>query len=103
VTEVLAEPAAAGPVVAVSDWITAWPDLVARWVPTPAWRSMGTDGYGRSDTREALRRFFDIDAAHIVAAVLVELARMGSLPREQVAEAVAALDIQPAAPYALDR
>jgi pyruvate dehydrogenase E1 component len=103
VTEVLAEPAAAGPVVAVSDWITAWPDLVARWVPTPAWRSMGTDGYGRSDTREALRRFFDIDAAHIVAAVLVELARVGTLPREQVADAVAALDVQPAAPYALDR
>jgi len=103
VTEVLAEPAAAGPVVAVSDWITAWPDMVSRWVPTPAWRSLGTDGYGRSDTREELRRFFDIDAAHVAAAVLVELARTGAMQREQVAEAVAALDLEPEAPFALAR
>jgi pyruvate dehydrogenase E1 component len=103
VTRVLAEPGAAGPVVAVSDWITAWPDLISRWVPTQAWRSMGTDGYGRSDTREALRRFFDIDAPHIAAAVLVELARSGSLPRERVADAVAALDLEPKAPFALGR
>ena len=103
VTQVLAEPGAAGPVVAVSDWITAWPDLISRWVPTQAWRSMGTDGYGRSDTREALRRFFDIDAPHIAAAVLVELARSGSLPRERVADAVAALDLEPKAPFALGR
>jgi pyruvate dehydrogenase E1 component len=103
VTRVLSEPGAAGPVIAVSDWITAWPDMVARWVPTQAWRSMGTDGYGRSDTREALRRFFDIDAAHIAAAVLVELAHVGSLPRERVAEAVAALDLEPKAPFALGR
>jgi pyruvate dehydrogenase E1 component len=103
VTQVLAEPGAAGPVVAVSDWITGWPDLISRWVPTQAWRSMGTDGYGRSDTREALRRFFDIDAPHIAAAVLVELSRSGSLPRERVADAVAALDLEPKAPFALGR
>jgi pyruvate dehydrogenase E1 component len=103
VTQVLAEPGAAGPVVAVSDWITAWPDLISRWVPTQAWRSMGTDGYGRSDTREALRRFFDIDAPHIAAAVLVELSRSGSLPPERVADAVAALDLEPKAPFALGR
>ena len=103
VTQVLAEAGPAGPVVAVSDWITAWPDMISRWVPTLAWRSMGTDGYGRSDTREALRRFFDIDAAHIAAAVLVELARLGSLPRQQVVEAVANLDLEPEAPFALAR
>jgi pyruvate dehydrogenase E1 component len=103
VTSVLAEPAAAGPVVAVSDWITAWPDMVSRWVPTEAWRSLGTDGYGRSDTREALRRFFDIDAAHITAAVLVELAQTGAMPRDQVTQAVAGLDLEPDAPFAIDR
>jgi len=103
VTEVLAEPAAAGPVVAVSDWITAWPDMVSRWVPTAAWRSMGTDGYGRSDTREELRRFFDIDAAHVTAAVLVELAGTGALPRERVVKAVAELDLIADAPFALGR
>jgi pyruvate dehydrogenase E1 component len=103
VAQVLAEPAAAGPVVAVSDWITAWPDMISRWVPTAAWRSLGTDGYGRSDTRDALRRFFDIDAAHIATAVLVELSRTGGLPVDQVAEWVAQLDILPQAPYALAR
>jgi len=103
VTEVLAEPAAAGPVVAVSDWITAWPDMVSRWVPTAGWRSMGTDGYGRSDTREELRRFFDIDAAHVTAAVLVELAGTGALPRERVVKAVAELDLIADAPFALGR
>jgi pyruvate dehydrogenase E1 component len=103
VSQVLAEAGPAGPVIAVSDWITAWPDMISRWVPTRAWRSMGTDGYGRSDTREALRRFFDIDAAHIAAAVLVELARLGSLPRQQVVEAVAALDLEPEAPFAVAR
>jgi pyruvate dehydrogenase E1 component len=103
VSQVLAEAGPAGPVIAVSDWITAWPDMISRWVPTRAWRSMGTDGYGRSDTRQALRRFFDIDAAHIAAAVLVELARLGSLPRQQVVEAVAALDLEPEAPFAVAR
>jgi pyruvate dehydrogenase E1 component len=101
VTRVLGESAAAGPVVAVSDWIAAWPDLISRWVPTAAWRSMGTDGYGRSDTREALRRFFDIDAQHIAAAVLVDLARSGGLPDDQVTAWVAELDIRPEAPFAL--
>ena len=103
VTEMLKDPAAAGPMVAVSDWICAWPDMISRWVPTEAWRSMGTDGYGRSDTREALRRFFDIDAQHITAGVLVELARTGKLPVDKVAAAVAELDLEPEAPFAIDR
>ncbi len=103
VTRVLAESAAAGPVLAVSDWMAAWPDMVARWVPTQAWRSMGTDGYGRSDTREALRRFFDIDAPHICAGVLVELARTGAMDVAVAAKAVADLDLEPEAPFAIDR
>jgi pyruvate dehydrogenase E1 component len=103
VTEVLREAGTAGPIVGVSDWITAWPDMISRWVPTEHWRSMGTDGYGRSDTREALRRFFDIDAPHITAAVLVELAGMGALPSEDVAAAVAKLDLEPEAPFAIER
>jgi pyruvate dehydrogenase E1 component len=103
VTQVLAQAAAAGPVIAVSDWMAAWPDMVSRWVPTQAWRSMGTDGYGRSDTREALRRFFDIDAPHIAAGVLVELARTGAMEPQTVAKAVAELDLQPEAPFAIDR
>jgi pyruvate dehydrogenase E1 component len=103
VTQVLAAAAAAGPVVAVSDWIAAWPDMVSRWVPTKNWHSLGTDGYGRSDTREELRRFFDIDADHVAAAVIVELGRAGAIAPDKVQAAITELDIAPEAPFALGR
>jgi len=79
---------APGPVVAVSDWMAAVPDQISRWVPG-AWTSLGTDGFGRSDTRAALRRHFHIDAESIVVAVLGRLAAAGEVKRELVAEAVA--------------
>jgi hypothetical protein len=63
----------AGPVVAVSDWMRAVPDQIARWVPAP-FASLGTDGYGFSDTRAAARRFFHVDAESITLAVLSQLA-----------------------------
>jgi pyruvate dehydrogenase E1 component len=63
----------AGPVVAVSDWMRAVPDQLVPWVQRP-WRSLGTDGFGRSDTRAALRAHFGTDVASIVAAVQEELA-----------------------------
>ena len=70
-----------GPVVAVTDFMRAVPDQVSRWVPRP-FLSLGTDGFGRSDAREALRRFFEVDAAHVVVAVLDALAARGpSRPR----------------------
>lgn len=103
VTHILAEPAAAGPVIAVSDWICAWPDLISRWVPTNAWRSLGTDGFGRSDTRDNLRRFFGVDAPHIVVAVMAELARSGAIPAQQAAEAITELGVDPNEPFALGR
>jgi pyruvate dehydrogenase E1 component len=67
-----------GPIVAASDWLKAVPDQIARWVPN-RFHSLGTDGYGRSDTREALRRFFRIDAENIVAATLSQLAADGKV------------------------
>ena len=79
VSQLLAEPAARGPIVAVSDFVTDWPDMIARWIPGSSYLSLGTDGFGRSDTREALRRFFQVDADHITAAALSELARAGKL------------------------
>ena len=54
---------------AVTDFMKAVPDQVARWVPGP-FTPLGTDGYGRSDTRAKLRRHFETDAAHVVVAVL---------------------------------
>jgi pyruvate dehydrogenase E1 component len=62
----------AGPVVAVTDFMKMVPDQIARWVPRP-FVPLGTDGFGRSDTREALRRFFEVDAGHVVVATLAAL------------------------------
>jgi pyruvate dehydrogenase E1 component len=76
-----------GPVVAVSDWIRAVPDQISRWVPGP-FSSLGTDGWGFSDTRPAARRFFHVDAESITVAVLAELARLGEVKPETVAQAI---------------
>ena len=87
--------AGSGPVVAVSDYLRAVPDQVARFIPRP-FTSLGTDGFGRSDTRAALRRFFEVDAAHIVVAVLAALAQHGEAKPEEVTDAMAAYGIDPA-------
>ncbi len=101
VAELLGEAAGSGPIVAVSDWIRAWPDMISRWIPGGAWTSLGTDGFGRSDSREALRRFFGIDTAHIVVAVLSELARCGQVSVETAREAMAEQGVDPEAPFSL--
>jgi len=76
-----------GPVVAVSDWIKAVPDQIARWVPG-TFTSLGTDGFGFSDTRPAARRFFHVDAESITLAVLWELARSGAVDAGFPAQAI---------------
>jgi pyruvate dehydrogenase E1 component len=86
VSSVLAE--APGPVVAVSDWIKAVPDQIARWVPG-TYTSLGTDGFGFSDTRPAARRFFHVDAESITVAVLWALARSGKADTGLPARAIA--------------
>ncbi len=83
-----------GPVVAVTDFMKAVPEQVARWVPA-SFTPLGTDGFGRSDTREALRRHFETDAAHIVVAVLDGLRAAGEAKAEEVAEAIARYGIDP--------
>jgi pyruvate dehydrogenase E1 component len=81
-----------GPVIAASDSMTAVPDLVARWIPR-TFVSLGTDGFGLSDTREALRRHFEVDAEHIAVAALHALHHDGSLPWKAVACAMTAYGI----------
>jgi pyruvate dehydrogenase E1 component len=76
-----------GPVVAVSDWIRAVPDQIARWVPG-SYTSLGTDGFGFSDTRPAARRFFHVDAESIAVAVLWELARSGAVDADLPGRAI---------------
>ncbi|WAP55594.1 pyruvate dehydrogenase (acetyl-transferring), homodimeric type [Streptomyces sp. S465] len=67
---------APGPVLAVSDWMRAVPDQISQWVEQD-WYSLGTDGFGLSDTREAARRHFGVDAPAIVVTALSRLARQG--------------------------
>lgn len=81
-----------GVFVAVSDNMKAVPDQISRWVPGGLF-SLGTDGFGRSDTREATRRFFEIDAEMIVIAVLSQLAKRGDIKNSVVAEAINDLKI----------
>ena len=75
-----------GPVVAVSDFMRAVPDQIARWVPGD-YTSLGTDGFGFADTRGAARRFFHVDAQSIVVAVLQQLARRREVKAEAPREA----------------
>jgi pyruvate dehydrogenase E1 component len=89
--------AAPGPVVAVSDFMKAVPDQIARWVPR-SFTPLGTDGFGRSDSREELRRHFETDAAHVVVAVLDGLRSSGLADADEVAAAIAAYGIDPEAP-----
>ncbi|HEY4937441.1 MAG TPA: pyruvate dehydrogenase (acetyl-transferring), homodimeric type [Actinomycetota bacterium] len=88
---------AEGPVIAASDWVKAVPDLIGRFVPAPYF-VLGTDGYGRSDTRANLRRHFEVDAGHIVVATLSALAASGDVKPEAVAEAIDRYGIDPDRP-----
>nr|WP_245922983.1 pyruvate dehydrogenase (acetyl-transferring), homodimeric type [Actinoplanes atraurantiacus] len=75
-----------GPVVAVSDYMRAVPDLISRWVPND-YTSLGTDGFGMSDTRHALRRHFHVDGESVAVATLRQLALRGKVPSHVPAEA----------------
>ena len=92
VTETLSSSSA--PVVAVTDFLKAVPDMVSRWVPQP-FIPLGTDGYGRSDTRAALRAHFEVDAENIVVAVLQGLAQTGETKPEEVAAAIKRFGLDP--------
>jgi pyruvate dehydrogenase E1 component len=92
ITDALAQ--AEGPIVAVTDFMKAVPDQISRWVPS-RFTPLGTDGFGRSDTREALRRHFETDAAHVVVAVLDGLRATGEGKAEEVADAIKRFGIDP--------
>ena len=83
-----------GPFVAASDYLKLVPDMVSRWVPGGLY-ALGTDGFGRSDTREALRRFFEVDAECITIAVLYQLAQRGAIKPAAVQKAIKELGVDP--------
>jgi pyruvate dehydrogenase E1 component len=87
-------------IVAASDYVRAYPQLIAPYLEG-RFISLGTDGFGRSDTRLTLRRFFEVDRYSVVLAALDALARMGSIPRQTVAQAIQrySIDTQTVAPW----
>jgi pyruvate dehydrogenase E1 component len=80
------------PVVAATDYVCAYPDLIASFVDA-SYRSLGTDGFGRSDNRASLRRFFEMDCQHIAVAALYALAEVGALAHEVVSAALQKYEI----------
>jgi pyruvate dehydrogenase E1 component len=83
-----------GPFIASSDYVRAVPEQLMPWIPGD-YLVLGTDGMGRSDTREGLRRHFEVDAESIVVASLNALARSGKIDKSLVAQAIADLDVDP--------
>ncbi len=86
-----------GPIIAVTDFMRIVPEQVARFVPNRMFVPLGTDGFGRSDTREALRRHFEVDMPHIVVATLHALSLSGEIKPEVVADAIAHYGLNPEA------
>ncbi len=84
----------AGPFIAVSDYVRLVPDQIRPWI-RGTYTTLGTDGFGRSDTREDLRTHFEIDARFIAYAALATLAKQRKFPQKQLAKALAALEIDP--------
>jgi pyruvate dehydrogenase E1 component len=80
--------------VAASDYVRALPEQLTRWIPGELY-VLGTDGMGRSETREALRRHFEVDAESIVVATLSRLARQGKIAPQVVAQAIKQLGVNP--------
>ena len=87
-----------GPVVAATDYICSYADQVREYVPTDDYIVLGTDGFGRSDTRENLRRFFEVDRNHVAWAALVGLNRQGRFDDDRLLKARSALNIDPDKP-----
>jgi pyruvate dehydrogenase E1 component len=86
-----------GPFIAASDYMKSVPELIAPWVPGGL-TVLGTDGFGRSDTRPALRRFFEVDAESIVIATLTALERRGQVNQDLVHKAIRDIGINPEKP-----
>jgi pyruvate dehydrogenase E1 component len=83
-----------GPVIAATDYIQLYADKIRKWVPAH-YEVLGTDGFGRSDTRAQLRKHFEVNSHHVVVAALKALADEGTVPAKTVADAIAKYGIDP--------
>jgi pyruvate dehydrogenase E1 component len=86
-----------GPIIAATDFVKTVPDFIRPWI-NRRYAVLGTDGFGRSDTREALRRFFEVDAESIVIATMHALSQDGLIPARDVAKAIGELGVDPEKP-----
>jgi len=87
----------AGPIVAATDYVRAYADLIRPFI-SRSYTVLGTDGYGRSDTRERLRHFFEVDRYHVVVAALYALSKENAIPTSQVTAALKKYNIDPDKP-----
>jgi pyruvate dehydrogenase E1 component len=81
------------PAIAATDYMKNYAEQVRAFMPTESYKVLGTDGYGRSDSRENLRRHFEVNAGYVVVAALTELAKRGDVEKSVVAEAIAKFNI----------
>ncbi len=88
-----------GPLVAATDYMKAYAEQIRAFLPGRTYYTLGTDGFGRSDSREKLRAFFEVDRYHIVLAALHALADDGEIGRSMVADALKRFNINPDTPY----
>ena len=91
---------AKGPAIAATDYVRALPEMIRPYMPV-AYHTLGTDGFGRSDTREALREFFEVDRRWITVCALKALADEGKVERKVVGEAIRKYGIDPDKPEPL--
>jgi pyruvate dehydrogenase E1 component len=94
---------APGPIVAASDYVRALADLIRPYIVNRTFVSLGTDGFGRSDTRAQLRKFFEVDRYYIVVAALYALAKDGLIDRAQVSQAIKKYNIDAQKPNPLTK
>jgi pyruvate dehydrogenase E1 component len=87
-----------GPVIAATDYVKTFADQIRAFVPTPHYSVLGTDGFGRSDTRRALRQFFEVDRHYVTLTALKALADLEIIPQEKVMDAIKRFEINPEKP-----
>jgi pyruvate dehydrogenase E1 component len=87
-----------GPVIAATDYMKVYADQIRPFIPTHNFIALGTDGFGRSDTRQALRGFFEVNRHYVAVAAMKALADEEALPRAKVTEAIQKYGIDPEKP-----
>ena len=81
------------PTIAATDYMKNYAEQVRAFIPSDTYKVLGTDGFGRSDSRANLRRHFEVNAGYVVVAALSELAKRGDIKASVVTEAIAKFDI----------